>query len=196
MGKVKGDEKVPVSTDILQREPNRHQPTEAAVHKKILTETKERFAQAFVANGGDGPAAYDLVVPNPDRLPASSGQYASVLRHDPEVEERIQELRERASRPFMITAQMVVQRALDIAMSDSRDRIPALNIVAKFFPEFKEGTTVDARSLNLTLPPGTTLQDIQALRDSLSTRQEALPGPIPTPQTIQESDNPEASSLS
>lgn len=141
--------------------------TEEQVRKRILTDVKENFAQAYVANGGDAAAAYELVVPNPDRLPVSTSQAASVMRHSPEVEERIQELRERASKPFAITAQMVVLRALDIALSDARDRIPALNIVAKFFPEFKEGTNVDARSLNLQLPPGTTLQDLQGLRDQL-----------------------------
>lgn len=49
--------------------------------------------------------------------------------------------------------------------------VSALNLLAKRYPEFSGGPTVDNRQVNLTLPVGTTLDELRALRDELKAKQ-------------------------
>lgn len=44
---------------------------------------------------------------------------------------------------------------------------PALALLAKRVPAFKDAPTVDNRSINLTLPEGTSLDDLRRLREEL-----------------------------
>lgn len=165
------------------------QHTEKQLHRKILTETKEQFARAYIENGGNPTAAYEAVLPNPDRLPMSTQVGGSAWVHDPEIAARIEQLRAESLKPLQINETFVLLRAIEIAMSSARDRIPALNIVAKYFPAFKEGVTVDARALNLQLPAGTTLEDLKALRDSLQpTLPEAATPSLQEPASAPETD--------
>lgn len=41
--------------------------------------------------------------------------------------------------------------------------VSALNLLAKMHPQFNGGPSVDARSVNLNLPPGTSVSDLKAL---------------------------------
>lgn len=45
--------------------------------------------------------------------------------------------------------------------------VTALGLIAKRLPEFKDGVTVDNRSVTFTLPEGTTLEDLKRLRQEL-----------------------------
>lgn len=45
--------------------------------------------------------------------------------------------------------------------------VTALGLIAKRLPEFKDGFTVDNRSVTFTLPEGTTLEDLKRLRQEL-----------------------------
>ena len=52
--------------------------------------------------------------------------------------------------------------------------VSALQILSRMHLIFREGPTVDARSVNLTLPEGTSLEDLKKLRDGFLA-QTALP---------------------
>lgn len=55
--------------------------------------------------------------------------------------------------------------------------VSALQILSRMHLIFREGPTVDARSVTLNLPPGTTLEELKALRDGLLSESPVLPAP-------------------
>jgi hypothetical protein len=60
------------------------------------------------------------------------------------------------------TATAVLERAWEIATSDDRDRVPALNVAKSYFPEFRDGPLVD-QSQHVHLPEGLTVEELRAL---------------------------------
>jgi phage terminase small subunit len=66
------------------------------------------------------------------------------------------------------SVEWIIEQAIRVVEESApKDRVPALALLAKRHPEFRDGPTVDARSLSVTLPDGTTLEDLRQLRDGL-----------------------------
>ena len=63
--------------------------------------------------------------------------------------------------------EQIVRRAGEIALENKSDRVAALALLAKRHPAFRDGPVID-QSQHLHLPPGTTLDDLRRLRESLT----------------------------
>ena len=131
----------------------------------VLNAKHEQVAQ-LVAQGIDQTHAYMTVYPKSSEEAARRS--ASALMTKPDLQARVRELSGKAAERAVVTAGDILARAVEIAMSDARDRVPALAIAAKAFPEFKDGVTVDNRSVSITVPEGTSLADLKRLRQELA----------------------------
>jgi hypothetical protein len=78
------------------------------------------------------------------------------------VRARVQELTSKSAERAVVTAQMILERAWEVANSDAKDRAQHLAIAARAFPEFKDGITVD-NSQHVHLPEGLTVEELRAL---------------------------------
>lgn len=132
----------------------------------VLKNAKWEQVAQLAAQGIDQTHAYLTVYPKSSEAAARSS--AATLLANPSVRARVQELSGEAADEAVVTAAAILKRAWEIAQSDAKDRIPALNIAARAFPEFRESAPVDARSLTFVLPDGTSLEDLKRLRAELA----------------------------
>lgn len=100
----------------------------------------ELFAQQ-VASGKAGAQAWLAV--NPKATYESAAVTANRTLKNANVLARVAELQAAAVERTGITAQMILERAWQVAQSDAKDRGMHLAIAAKAFPEFKDGITVN-----------------------------------------------------
>ena len=114
----------------------------------LANQRHETFSQ-LAAKGIDGTHAYLTVYPN--SKPDSARANAARLLATDSVAQRVSELSGKAAERAVVTAQMILERAWEVANSDAKDRAQHLAIAARAFPEFKDGVTVDNRTVNLTV---------------------------------------------
>lgn len=119
----------------------------------------EQVAQA-VAKGIDQTHAYLTAYPKSSEEAARRA--ASRLLTSDDVRARVQELSGKAAERAVVTAQMILERAWEVANSDAKDRAQHLAIAARAFPEFKDGVTVDNRTVNLTVE-GLSVEELRQL---------------------------------
>ena len=130
-----------------------------------LSNAKHEQVAQLAAQGISATQAYLTVYA--DCSEEAARRNASRLLTKADVRARVQELSNKAAERAVVTAEMILRRAWEVANSDAKDRAQHLAIAARAFPEFKDGVTVDNRSINLTLPDGTSLDDLRRLREEL-----------------------------
>lgn len=143
--------------------------------RRTLTAKQERFAQA-VALGSTYIGALLTAYPKSEFWTRNAaGVRASRIANAPRVAARIAELRApalelvaekiRGEVPWIIDqAASIVERH---AEGNPAPAVAALALLAKRHPEFRD-QTIDARSVTIQLPEGTSLDDIRKLRRELS----------------------------
>ena len=65
------------------------------------------------------------------------------------------------------SAQWVVDEAVRVVREGKRDRVPALALLAKRLPEFKDGMVINVDNRSIQIPPGTTYEDLVKLTEGL-----------------------------
>lgn len=126
----------------------------------VLANAKHEAVAQLAAQGIDGTHAYMTVYPKSSEDAARSS--ASTLLAMPNVQARVQELSGKAAERAVVTAQMILERAWEIAQTDAKDRAQHLAIAAKAFPEFRDGVVVD-NSQHIHLPEGLTADELRKL---------------------------------
>lgn len=115
----------------------------------VLSNAKHERVAQLAAQGIDGTHAYMTVygLTNEDSAAAAASRLLGTVK----VASRVSELQEKTAERAVVTAQMILERAWEVANSDAKDRAQHLAIAAKAFPEFRDQTiNVDARTLNVT----------------------------------------------
>lgn len=126
----------------------------------VLSNAKHEAVAQLAAQGIDGTHAVMTVYPNSSE--AAAAVSASRLLKSPKVQARVQELSGKAAERAVVTAQMILERAWEIAQTDAKDRAQHLAIAAKAFPEFRDGVIVD-NSQHIHLPEGLSTDELRKL---------------------------------
>lgn len=132
-----------------------------------LTAKQERFAIEYVRLG-NASEAYRIAYDASGMLPATVHRCALEVIDNPKVSARIAEEKERVVGPVRASAAWIVSQAAEIAESESAPhaaRVSALALLAKRFPEFRDGALIDNRTVSLS---GLTDEQVQMLADGLS----------------------------
>lgn len=85
-----------------------------------LTLKQERFAQEFIANGGNASAAYRAAYDAANMLPETITQRAYELLHDSDVAAMVAQLQGEAAAASRITVQRILAERARIAFADPR----------------------------------------------------------------------------
>lgn len=128
-----------------------------------MTPKQARFVAEYLVDGNGTQAAIRAGY-SPNRADVT----ASELLREEAILTALDVGKRKVTERTIITAQMVLERAWQVANSDAKDRGAHLAIAARAFPEFRESVTIDNRQQTLVLPEGTTLEDIKRLRDGLN----------------------------
>ena len=118
-----------------------------------LTAKMEMFALG-VASGLSQTEAYRRAYNAENMKPAVIAVKASELLRNGNVAVRLTELRAPALQKAQVTAEGVARRAWEIAQQDKPDRVAALNVLSKMFPEFSEKHDIRAEILSLVVSEG------------------------------------------
>ncbi len=130
----------------------------------LANQRHETFAQNLAA-GMTQTAAYLAI--NPTASTKTAMEAGSRLARSVKVSERVKELTLPALVASKASAQWIVDEAVRIVEAGNpKDRVAALSLLAKRFPEFRDGPLVD-QSQHVHIPEGATLEDLRQLRASL-----------------------------
>lgn len=137
----------------------------------MLTEKKRKFALGIL-EGLEQAEAYRRAYDAKAMKPATIYKRASELIRDGEVAGMLAAQRQQVLEAVGKGATDIARVAWSIAEDPEAPpsaRISALSLEARRYPEYSEkrDPAVDARSLHLHLPEGTTLDDLRKLRDEL-----------------------------
>ena len=128
-----------------------------------LTPRQARFVQEYVIDMNGAQAAIRAgYAPG-----AGARVQATHLLSNPNIRAVIAEKQRSIAARAGWDVEQIVRRAGEIAMQDRPDRVAALALLAKRHPDFRDGPVID-NSQHLHLPPGTTLDDLKQLRESLN----------------------------
>ena len=133
---------MPENQDIVSESPTVRKPRQ-------LTLKQRKYIELRLSGMGVYDSymlAYDSKMNN-----ASARGQATKIEHTPIVAAALTELNARALEAAGVTAEMIVTRAWEVANENKSDRVPALALLAKRHPEFRDAAvTVDARTLIVT----------------------------------------------
>ena len=130
-----------------------------------LTPKQERFVNEYLidlnATQAYIRAGYDTK-PGPVTMSAAS-RLLSNVKVAAAVDERNRAVIEAAAG----SAQWIVDEAVRVVREGKRDRVPALALLAKRLPEFKDGMVINVDNRSIQIPPGTTYEDLVKLTEGL-----------------------------
>ena len=135
----------------------------------LVTPKQERFVAEYLIDLNATQAAIRAGY-SPETAKQQGSRLLTIADVKRAVESANQAIVEAVMGPEEGSAAWIVAEAVRVVRESEtpRDRVPALSLLAKRFPEFRDReTNIDARSLTLNLPDGTTLDDLKALRDGL-----------------------------
>lgn len=112
-----------------------------------LSNAKHEQVAQMAAQGMNATQAYLTVYPT--STPEAAAVSASRLLNSPKVRDRVSELQNATAAKAVVTAQMILERAWEVANSDAKDRGQHLAIAARAFPEFKDGIQAPNQTLVL-----------------------------------------------
>lgn len=118
-----------------------------------ITPKQERFAVEYVATG-NASEAYRRAYDAGDWTPNAVGVEASRLLDNPKVILKVNEEKERSLAPARASIDWVISHAASIVEkteeSDPKTAVSALTLLSKRFPEFRDASIVDNRSVNIS----------------------------------------------
>lgn len=135
-----------------------------------LTAKRQAYVEARVA-GKEPSAAYRIAYNAENMSPKAISVEAARLERNPSVALAIQELRAPITRSVQKTAEDIARFHWSVIENEDAplaDRLRASSLEMRRFAEYSDKT--DSRVLNVhaSLPEGTTLDELRALRDGLN----------------------------
>jgi phage terminase small subunit len=139
--------------------------------ERPLTPKMERFAIEYVATG-NASEAYRRAYDAENMLPTTIHVQASLLLDNDKVAKRVNEEKALVLAPVRASAAWIVEQAASIALDSDAPhsaRVQALTLLSKRFPDFRDGITIDNRTVNLS---GLSQEQLEAIAGALQAPKE------------------------